>query len=179
MTEIMLRDAGTAHDLRYVILRYFNVAGADPNCRTGQSTKNAIHLIKIRRRTVLVFVIIGTSTTLSARMRTALFARRRCFSGGVSVMFNCGYGHGFGVREVVEMVKRVSGVDFKVRSHRADQAIPHDRCSFRSPRAMLGWTPQYDNLAIIIAHALAWEQRLRRDVHGWMMHVVMGAGCEI
>ena len=100
MTEIMLRDAGTAHDLRYVILRYFNVAGADPNCRTGQSTKNAIHLIKIRRRTVLVFVIIGTSTTLSARMRTALFARRRCFSGGVSVMFNCGYGHGFGVREV-------------------------------------------------------------------------------
>ena len=114
MTEIMLRDAGTAHDLRYVILRYFNVAGADPNCRTGQSTKNAIHLIKIRRRTVLVFVIIGTSTTLSARMRTALFARRRCFSGGVSVMFNCGYGHGFGVREVVEMVKRVSGVDFKV-----------------------------------------------------------------
>ena len=165
MTEIMLRDAGTAHDLRYVILRYFNVAGADPNCRTGQSTKNAIHLIKIRRRTVLVFVIIGTSATLSARMRTALFARRRCFSGGVSVMFNCGYGHGFGVREVVEMVKRVSGADFKVEIARRRSGDPAQivAASDRA-RSMLGWTPQYDDLAAIIAHALAWEQRLLRDV---------------
>jgi UDP-glucose 4-epimerase len=84
-------------------------------------------------------------------------------SGGTSESLNCGYGHGFSVREVVEMVKRVSAVDFKVEiapRRPRDPALivaASDRA-----RAMLGWTPQYDDLATIIAHALAWEQKLRR-----------------
>ena len=85
--------------------------------------------------------------------------------GGASVTLNCGYGHGFSVREVIEMVKRVSGVDFKVEvaPRRLGDPAQIVAASDRA-RTLLGWTPQYDDLATIIAHALAWEQRLRRDL---------------
>ena len=179
MTEIMLRDAGTAHDLRYVILRYFNVAGADPNCRTGQSTKNATQLIKVAVETALglrsKLDIYGSdySTPDGACIRDYIHVSDlvRAHSaglgylraGGASVMLNCGYGHGFSVREVVEMVKRVSGVDFKVEivPRRPGDPAQIVAASNRA-RAMLGWTPQYDDLATIIAHALAWEQKLQQ-----------------
>jgi UDP-glucose 4-epimerase len=180
MTEIMLRDAGTAHDLRYVILRYFNVAGADPNCRTGQSTKNATQLIK-----VAVEVALGLRSKLdihgsdyptpdgtcirdyihvSDLVRAHSAALRYLRAGGAAVTLNCGYGHGFSVREVVEMVKRVSGADFKVEMAPRRPGDPAQivAASDRA-RAMLGWTPQYDDLATIVAHALAWEQKLRRN----------------
>jgi UDP-glucose 4-epimerase len=177
MTEIMLRDAGTAHDLRYVILRYFNVAGADPNCRTGQSTKNATQLIKVAVEAALGLrskldvygsdyptpdgTCIRDYIHISDLVRAHSDALRYLRGGGASVTLNCGYGHGFSVREVVETVKRVSGVDFKVEiapRRPGDPARIVAACD--RTRAMLGWTPQYDDLATIIAHALAWEQRL-------------------
>ena len=178
MTEVMLRDVGTAHDLRYVILRYFNVAGADPNCRTGQSTKNATHLIKVAVEAALGLrskldiygsdyptpdgTCIRDYIHVSDLVRAHSDALRYLRAGGASVTLNCGYGHGFSVREVVEMVKRVSGVDFKVEiaPRRPGDPAQIVAASDRT-HAMLGWTPQYDDLATIIAHALAWEQRLR------------------
>jgi UDP-glucose 4-epimerase len=181
MTEIMLRDAGTAHDLRHVILRYFNVAGADPNCRTGQSTNNATQLIKVAVETALglrsKLDIYGTDYPtpdgtcirdyihVSDLVRAHSDALRYLRAGGASVTLNCGYGHGFSVREVVEMVKRVSGIDFKVEiaPRRPGDPAQIVAASDRA-RAMLGWRPQYGDLATIIAHALAWEQRLRQ--HG-------------
>jgi UDP-glucose 4-epimerase len=181
MTEIILRDAGTAHDLRYVILRYFNVAGADPKCRTGQSTKNATQLIKVAVETALglrsKLDIYGTDYPtpdgtcirdyihVNDLVRVHSDALRYLRAGGASATLNCGYGHGFSVREVVEMAKRVSGIDFKVEiaPRRPGDPAQIVAASDRA-RAMLGWTPQYDDLATIIAHALAWEQWLRR--HG-------------
>ena len=168
----------TAHDLRYVILRYFNVAGADSQCRTGQSTKNATHLIKVAVEAALglrsKLDIYGTDYPtpdgtcirdyihVSDLVRAHSDALRYLRTGGASVTLNCGYGHGFSVREVVEMVKHVSGVDFKVEAAPRRPGDPAQivAASDRA-RMALGWTPQYDNLATIIAHALAWEQRLR------------------
>jgi len=180
MTEIMLRDASTAHDLRYVILRYFNVAGADPECRTGQSTKNATHLIKVAVEAALGLrsrldiygsdyptpdgTCIRDYIHVSDLVRAHSDALRYLRADGASVTLNCGYGHGSSVREVVEVVKRVSGVDFKVEiaPRRPGDPAQIVAASDRS-RAMLGWEPQYDDLPTIIAHALAWEQKLQRD----------------
>jgi UDP-glucose 4-epimerase len=179
MTEIMLRDASTAHDLRYVILRYFNVAGADPNCRTGQSTKNATQLIKVAVEAALglrsKINIYGSDyptpdgTCIRDYIHVSDLARahsaglRYLRAGGASVTLNCGYGHGFSVREVVEMAKRVSGVDFKVEiaPRRPGDPAQIVAASDRA-RTMLGWAPEYDDLATIIAHALAWERKLQR-----------------
>jgi UDP-glucose 4-epimerase len=179
MTEIMLRDAGMAHDLRYVILRYFNVAGADPSGRAGQSTKNATHLIKIAVEAVLrlrsKLEIYGTDyptpdgTCIRDYIHVSDLARahsdalRYLRGDGASVTLNCGYGHGFSVREVIKMVKQVSGVDFKVEIAPRRPGDPSQIVAASNrARAILGWTPQYDDLATIIAHALAWERKLRR-----------------
>jgi UDP-glucose 4-epimerase len=179
MTEIMLRDAGTAHDLRYVILRYFNVAGADPKCRTGQSTKNATQLIKVAVETALGLrskldiygsdyptpdgTCIRDYIHVSDLVRAHLDALRYLRAGGASVTLNCGYGHGFSVCEVVEMVKRVSGIDFKVEIAPRRPGDPTRIVAAADRvRAMLDWTPQCDDLPTIIAHALAWEQKLQR-----------------
>src|ERR1700726_3570370 len=132
MTEIMLRDAGAAHGLRYLILRYFNVAGADPSLRTGQSTKGATHLIKVAAETALgirpKMEVFGTDYEtpdgtcirdyihVSDLVRAHADALRHLRGGGASVTLNCGYGHGFSVCEVIDTVKRVAGVDFKVKS---------------------------------------------------------------
>jgi len=179
MTEIMLRDAATAHGLRYVILRYFNVAGADPNCRTGQSTRNATQVIKVALETALGLrpkldiygsdyptpdgTCIRDYIHVSDLVRAHSDALRYLRDGGGSVTLNCGYGHGFSVREVVQMAKRVSGVDFKVETapRRLGDPARIVAASDRA-RATLGWKPQYDDLATIITHALAWERKLRR-----------------
>src|SRR5437879_269837 len=130
MTEIMLRDAGAAHGLGYLILRYFNVAGADPLMRTGQSTQGATHLIKVAVETALGLrpriEVFGTdyetpdgtcirdyihvSDLVRAHSDALVYLR----GGGASVTLNCGYGRGFSVLEVIETVKRVAGVDFQV-----------------------------------------------------------------
>ena len=130
MVEWMLEDASKAYDFRYVALRYFNVAGAYPKGRLGQSTPNATHLIKravqtalglhqkieifghdFRPATGLACAIISKSAISSTRICRALAYLR---AGGSSVVCNCGYGHGETVKEVVEVVKRVSGIDFPV-----------------------------------------------------------------
>jgi UDP-glucose 4-epimerase len=179
MTEIMLRDAAMAHDVHHVILRYFNVAGADPKCRAGQSTKNATQLIKVAVEAALglraKLDIYGSDypTPDGTCIRDYIHvsdlvcvhsdALRYLRAGGASVTLNCGYGHGFSVREVIEMVKRVSGVDFKVdiAPRRPGDPARIVAASDRA-RATLGWKPQFDDLGTIIAHALAWEQRLRK-----------------
>jgi len=179
MTEIMLRDAGAAHGLRYMMLRYFNVAGADPLGRTGQSTRGATHLIKVAVETALGLrprlSVFGTDyptpdgtcirdyihvSDLIAAHRNALAHLR---AGGPSATLNCGYGRGFSVLEVIESVKRVSGVDFKVEftGRRAgDPAQLVAACD--RVRAMLNWEPRFDDLATIVSHALDWERRLQR-----------------
>jgi UDP-glucose 4-epimerase len=177
MTEIMLRDAGAAHGLRHVILRYFNVAGADPHARTGQSTKGATHLIKVAVETALgrrpKMDVFGTdyatpdgtcirdyihvSDLVRAHSDALVYLRR----GGASVTLNCGYGRGFSVLEVIETVKRVSGADFKVEyaDRRAGDPAQIVAASDRA-RAVLEWRPHFDDLPTIVTHALAWERKL-------------------
>ena len=177
MTEIMLRDAGFAHGLAHVILRYFNVAGADPELRTGQSTRGATHLIKVAVETALgrreKMDVFGTAYPtpdgtcvrdyihVSDLVQAHLDGLRYLRGGGASVTANCGYGRGYSVREVIDAVKRVSGVDFKVdiSGPRAGDPAQIIASSERA-RAVLGWRPQRDDLATIVGHALAWERKL-------------------
>jgi UDP-glucose 4-epimerase len=177
MTETMLRDSGRAHGLRHVILRYFNVAGADPQRRTGQSSKAATHLIKVAVETVLgtrsKLDVYGTDYPtpdgtcvrdyihVSDLVRAHSDALRYLRSGAPSLTLNCGYGHGFSVLEVIEAVKRVSGIDFKVETapRRAGDSARIVAAS-EQVRATLGWQPRYDDLATIVGHALAWERML-------------------
>jgi UDP-glucose 4-epimerase len=184
MTEIMLRDAGAAHGLAYAILRYFNVAGADPLGRAGQSTKRATHLIKVAVETALglrsKMQVFGTDYPtpdgtcirdyihVSDLVRAHLDALAYLRGGGASVTLNCGYGRGFSVLEGIDMVKRVSSVDFKVElagPRPGDPAKIVAACD--RIRATLNWQPQLDDLSMIVAHALAWERALlarRRSV---------------
>jgi UDP-glucose 4-epimerase len=177
MTEIMLRDAGSAYGLRHVILRYFNVAGADPLGRTGQSTKGATHLIKVAVETALgmraKMDVFGTDYPtpdgtcvrdyihVSDLVRAHADALKYLRAGGASATFNCGYGRGFSVREVIETVKRVSGADFKVElaGRRPGDPAQIVAASDRV-RSMLGWQPHFDDLDTIVTHALAWERKL-------------------
>ena len=177
MTEIMLRDAGFAHGLAHVILRYFNVAGADPELRTGQSTRGATHLIKVAVETALgrreKMDVFGTAYPtpdgtcvrdyihVSDLVQAHLDGLRYLRGGGASVTANCGYGRGYSVREVIDAVKRVSGVDFRVdvSGPRAGDPAQIIASSERA-RAVLGWRPQRADLATIVGHALAWERKL-------------------
>src|ERR1700692_3275997 len=177
MTEIMLRDAGSAHGLAHVILRYFNVAGADPKGRTGQSTKAATHLIKVAVEAVLglrprldVFgndyptpdgTCIRDYIHVSDLARAHADALRYLRSGAPSLTLNCGYGHGFSVLDVIDAVKRVSGVDFKVdiaprRPGDPAQIVAHSQRG----RDNVGRQPRYDDLSTIVRDALNWEREL-------------------
>jgi UDP-glucose 4-epimerase len=179
MTEIMLRDAGSAYGLQHVILRYFNVAGADPQRRTGQSTKAATHLIKVAVETVLglrpkldVFgddyptpdgTCIRDYIHVSDLVRAHADALRYLRSGAPSLTLNCGYGHGFSVLDVIDAVKRVSGVDFKVdiaprRPGDPAQIVAHSE----RVRDKLGWQPRYDDISTIVRDALDWERELAK-----------------
>ena len=173
----MLRDASSAHGLRHVVLRYFNVAGADPQCRSGQTSKAATHLIKVAAETALglrpKIDVFGTDYPtpdgtcirdyihVCDLVRAHSDALRYLRSGEQSLTLNCGYGHGFSVFEVVDMVKRVSGVDFKVdiAPRRAGDPASIVANSQRA-RATLGWEPRFDDLSTIVTHALAWEHAL-------------------
>jgi UDP-glucose 4-epimerase len=177
MTEIMLRDAGAAHGLGHVILRYFNVAGADPELRTGQSTKGATHLIKVAVETALgrreKMDVFGTDYPtpdgtcvrdyihVSDLARAHLDALRYLRGGGASLTANCGYGRGYSVREVIDTVKKVSGVDFRVDlSPRRPGDPAQIVASSDRARAVLGWKPVHDDLADIVGNALGWERKL-------------------
>jgi UDP-glucose 4-epimerase len=187
MAEIMLHDTASAYGMNYVVLRYFNVAGADPLARIGLATVGATHLLKIaveaatgQRAKIDVF---GTDyptpdgscirdfihvSDLAQAHRQALSYLR---AGGGSVTLNCGYGHGHSVLETIEAVRRVSGRNFAVQyAPRRPGDIMTMIADASRIRTMLDWTPQYDDLDTIAAHALAWEVKLFRERHGELEH---------
>jgi UDP-glucose 4-epimerase len=174
MTEWMLSDVAAAYPLTYTILRYFNVAGADPRGRTGQSTRGATHLIKVACETALgkrpFMEIFGTNyltsdgtcirdfihvTDLVAAHRLAL---KRLRGGGKSFLANCGYGHGHSVLEVIDTVRRAYGADFEVRiaPPRPGDSVCVVANSARA-KTELGWVPEHNNLDEIVRDALRWE----------------------
>lgn len=177
MTEIMLADTARAHPLRYVALRYFNVAGADPAGRSGQSTPRATHLIKVASEAALgkrpYMEVFGTDypthdgtcvrdyihVTDLAEAHMAALAHLQ--NGGTSRILNCGYSKGYSVLEVIDAVKRASAADFEVR---LAARRPGDPASIVAAsdriRAELGWVPAHDDLDKIVTEALAWERKL-------------------
>jgi UDP-glucose 4-epimerase len=177
MVEWMLQDAAAAHPLRYAALRYFNVAGADPQGRLGQSSPVATHLIKVAAQAALGqragLDVFGTDyptpdgscvrdyIQVTDLIDAHLLALRHLRAGGASFTYNCGYGHGASVLEVVDVVKQVSGVDFEVRlkGRRAGDPAALVAGAERI-RTELGWTPKHDNLKEIVRQALDWERRL-------------------
>lgn len=178
MSEWMLQDAARAHPLTYVVLRYFNVAGADPKGRSGQSTKNATHLIKVAAQAALgdrpKLQVFGTDfptrdgsclrdyIQVSDLADAHLAALNHLRRGGESLTLNCGYGTGYSVLEVVDVVKKVSGVDFPVEIAGRRAGDPAAIIAKAEKiRAALGWTPRHDDLEAIVDQALRWERHLK------------------
>ena len=177
MTEIMLADTARAHDFRYVALRYFNVAGADPQGRSGQSTPRATHLIKVACETALgkrqSMDVFGTDYPtadgtcirdyihVKDLARAHVSALNHLRKGGASDIYNCGYSKGFSVHEVIAAVKKASGVEFDVKlsPRRAGDPAAIVAASAKI-RSELGWTPEHDDLVRIVTQALAWEKNL-------------------
>jgi UDP-glucose 4-epimerase len=177
MTEIMLHDVAAAHGLRYVVLRYFNVAGADPLARIGLSTAGATHLLKIaveaatgQRAKVDIFgtdyptkdgSCIRDFIHVSDLAQAHLAALTYLNDGGGSTTLNCGYGRGYSVLETIEAVRRASGRSFATQSaDRRPGDIMEMVADTSRLRALLTWTPRYEDLDLIAAHALAWEEKL-------------------
>ena len=175
MTERMLADTAAAFPLRYCALRYFNVAGADAASRSGQATPKATHLIKVAsevvtgKRTHLdvygadyppadgtcVRAYIHVTDLARAHWQALQFLR----SGGGNLVLNCGYGRGYSILEVIETFKRVSGVDFEVRMAPQRPGDPAELVAdTQLIRAMLPWRPQFDDIELIVEHALNWEK---------------------
>ncbi|MDE1159761.1 MAG: UDP-glucose 4-epimerase GalE [Neorhizobium sp.] len=177
MSELMLRDAASAHDFRFVALRYFNVAGADPRGRTGLSTEGATHLIKIaceaalgKRRSVDVYGTdyptadgtgvrdyIHVTDLVEAHIKALDYLRR----GGEPLIANCGYGRGYSVLEVLDAVRRAGARSFEVNY---GPRRPGDAASVVAnatlARRLLGWTPRHDSLDLIVETAIVWEKNL-------------------
>ena len=179
MSEWMLADTARAHGLSYVALRYFNVAGADPRGRSGQSSAGATHLIKVASQAALGqragLEIFGTDyptpdgtcvrdyihVTDLARAHLAALDHLR--AGGDSLTLNCGYGRGYSVKDVVGVVKKVSGVDVPVKLSPRRAGDPASLIAGADRiRNELGWRPQHDDLTEIVTQALAWEESLRK-----------------
>src|SRR5690606_20055020 len=175
----MLRDTALAHDFRYTALRYFNVAGADPAGRTGQSTRGATHLIKVAAETALgkraAMTVYGTDYPtpdgtcvrdyihVSDLVAAHSEALRHLRAGGRSLVANCGYGKGYSVLEVIDAVKRASGRAFTVEY---GARRPGDPVAIVASPALimseLDWKPRHDDLDEIVGTALAWEAALER-----------------
>lgn len=179
MTELMLQDSHLAYGLNYVALRYFNVAGADPKGRSGQSTPRATHLIKVACQTALgqrhAMDVFGTdydtpdgtclrdyihvSDLISAHMDALAHLNR----GGESGIFNCGYGKGYSVLEVIKAVEKAFGGPV---NHKLVPRRPGDPAAIVAGadrvRDILGWKPKHADLDFIVASALAWERHLER-----------------
>ena len=177
MSEWMLRDTAAAHGLTYVALRYFNVAGADPQARIGQRTPEATHLVKIACQTALgqrlQAAIYGTDypTPDGTGIRdyihiedlaaAHLAALGYLDKGGESTAINVGYGQGSSVREVLAMVKQVSGVDFKVVEEGRRPGDPACLIARAEKiRQLTDWRPRYDSLQTIVEDAWRWESKL-------------------
>lgn len=176
MSEYMLRDLSLATPLRHVTLRYFNVAGSDPDGRIGQSTKNATLLIKVacevatgKRPSLSVFGTdyptpdgtgirdyIHVVDLAAAHLKALEYLRK----GGSSTTLNCGYGHGYSVREVLNAVQQVNGkpINFSEEPRRAGDP-PILIAKADKIRKLFGWTPIYDNLEFIVKTSLDWEKK--------------------
>ena len=177
MTEWMLRDVAAVNDLSYVALRYFNVAGADPGGRIGQSTEKATLLTKVACEAALgkrdKLLIYGTDygtpdgtgvrdyihvEDLAAAHLDALSYLR---NDGESTVLNCGYGHGFSVREVIRAVEKAHGASLPVEEAPRRLGDPPTLIAACDRiKSALGWTPDHDNLDEIVSTALSWEQNL-------------------
>lgn len=178
ITEWTLSDlANAADDFRYVALRYFNVAGADRQGRLGQATPEATHLIKVaceaatgKRDGMSIFgddyeTTDGTCVRDYIHVEDLARAHLRALDylkgGGESTKLNCGYGKGYSVTQVVEMVKRVSGVDFPVRMEGRRDGDPAELVADNKlVRRVLGWQPELDDLETICRSALEWERKM-------------------
>lgn len=180
MSEWMLRDLAFATALRYVVLRYFNVAGSDPEARIGQSTIGATLLTKVaceaavgKRPQVAVYGTdystpdgtgvrdyIHVEDLADAHVRALDYLRK----GGASATLNCGYGHGYSVRELLAAVEKAAGRPLKIIEEPRRAGDPPALVSKAvRVREVLGWTPKYDDLATIVSSQLAWEQRLLKE----------------
>jgi len=180
MTEQMLRDVGATGALKYIVLRYFNVAGADPGGRMGQSTPVATHLIKVACQAALgqreSIGIFGTDypTPDGTGVRdyihvedlasAHLHALAHLQAGGDSTTLNCGYGSGYSVREVLNTVEQVSSKRLNIQELPRRAGDPA-RIVADNQRIceLFNWRPRFNNLEVIVQHALAWEQQLGKD----------------
>jgi UDP-glucose 4-epimerase len=177
MTEMMLADVAAAHPITYGVLRYFNVAGADPKGRSGQSSPMATHLIKVAAQAALgqrdTVSIFGTDfptpdgTGVRDYIHVTDLAEAHALlldylkAGGASTTMNCGYGRGYSVREVIETVRQVAGVDFKVVEGPRRAGDPAAIVAKADKvRQVLGWDPAHADLDEIVTAALAWERYL-------------------
>lgn len=177
MTEWMLADVAAAHPMTYGVLRYFNVAGADPKKRSGQSTPFATHLIKVASQTALgqraKMDIFGADyetpdgtcvrdyihVTDLIEAHALLLGHLR--GGGESTTLNCAYGQGYSVRQVIDTVKAVSGIDFRVDEGPRRAGDPASiTATGQKVRSLLGWQPRHDDLTEIVTHAYDWERYL-------------------
>ena len=179
MSEQMLRDIAAAHGIKNVILRYFNVAGADPLGRLGQRTPEASHLIKVacevavgKRQQMQVYgtdyatpdgTCVRDYIHVEDLANAHLLALQHLLGGGESSLLNCGYGHGSSVREVIAAVKTVCGKDFKVLdAPRRAGDVASIVANADKIRQTLHWKPRFDDLETIVKHAFEWEKKLRQ-----------------
>ena len=177
MTEWMLRDLANAGGPNYVALRYFNVAGCDPDGRIGQSTPKATLLVKVaceaavgKRPGVSIFGTdyptpdgtglrdyIHVEDLASAHLDALTYLRR----GGKSSTMNCGYGHGYSVREVLETVSRINGEPLNISEEPRRAGDPPELVAATEKiHQILGWMPKYDDLDIIVQTSLDWERKI-------------------
>jgi UDP-glucose 4-epimerase len=180
MSEWMLRDVSAASSLRFVVLRYFNVAGSDPQGRIGQSTRKATLLVKVaceastgRRPHVSIYgtdypTPDGTGVRdyihVDDLARAHLDALDYLREGGKPVVLNCGYGHGYSVREVLQSVERVSGKPLVIREEPRRAGDPPTLVAKADRiRQVLGWKPALDDLDGIVRSSLHWEEKLARE----------------
>ena len=177
MTEWMLRDVAKVHEVEYVTLRYFNVAGADPKGRVGQSTARATHLIKVASQVALggrshldiygrdyntpdgtcIRDYIHVTDLARAHLQALAYLR----AGGQSAVFNCGYGHGMSVLEVIGAVERAIGRKIEANDAKRRAGDPPTLVAgVERIHQILGWNPEYDDIDQIVTSALAWERQL-------------------
>ena len=180
MFEWMLRDVCAATPMRYVALRYFNVAGCDTQGRIGQSTRAATLLVKVacevavgKRPHLSVFGTdyptpdgtgvrdyIHVEDLATAHVNALTYLR----NGGQSLVANCGYGHGYSVREVVASVEKIAGLKLNLREEPRRAGDPPSLIArAEKVRQVLGWTPRLDDIDLIVRSSLEWERRLQRE----------------
>ena len=176
--ERILRDLSNSRDFRYVSLRYFNAAGADLEGRIGEAHNPETHLIPSALKSILnsdfTFKLYGSDypTPDGTCIRdfihvidlaeAHILALEYLFEGGESDIFNCGYGHGYSVMEVIEAIKKVTERDFKVvEAPRREGDPPVLVAKVDKIKRMLGWKPKYDDLELIIKTAWNWEKKLK------------------